>query len=269
MRVLVAIFGIPLIFSTIWIGKWAFVALVAAIVLLAQYEFYLLGEKKGGRPLKIIGTIFGFLIVLSFYLFQGHLIPVILSIAVLLIMIVELFRNKPNALVNQAVCITGLIYPAALFSFLILIRESSVWLNRSYQYGAYWVLAILVTTWVCDTAAFFVGSQFGKHKLFPRVSPNKTIEGAVGGFLFALLTMFVINLLVMKNESLIHLLVVGAICGSFGQIGDLVESLLKRDAGVKDSSNFLPGHGGLLDRFDSIFFNAPLTYIYLKFIIAV
>lgn len=268
LRVLVGIFGIPVILTGIWLGKWYFVALVEIIVVLGQYEYYKLAEKKGAHPLTILGMILGFLIPPAFYFLQGEYILPLLFGSILIIIITELFRNKPNALLNLATTITGLIYPTALFSFLILIREASFWLNVPYQDGAKWMLAMLLSIWICDTAAFFIGSRFGKHKLFPRVSPNKSWEGAIAGFISALLTIIVVHRTFFPAASLTHLMIVGAIGGSFGQIGDLAESLLKRDAGVKDSSNILPGHGGFLDRFDTVFVVAPLVYFYMKFVIA-
>jgi len=266
-RILVGIFGVPVILLSIWYGRFAFVALVGVIVVFAQYEFYRLAEKKQIQPLKIIGLIGGLLIVLNFYFFKNELTLFILSIMVILLLITELFRNKPNALLNQMATLGGLIYPATLFSFLILIRESSPAINRSYQYGAKWVFAILISTWICDTAAYFFGKKFGRHKLFPRVSPNKTVEGAISGLVFALLIMGLVKLTFFKTELLRDLLIVGAICGTVGQVGDLVESLFKRDVQLKDSSKLLPGHGGFLDRFDSLFFNAPVAYFYIKYLI--
>jgi len=268
LRALVGIFGIPVILSAIWLGKWYFVALVEIIVVLGQCEYYKLAEKKGAQPLAPLGIILGFLIPPAFYISQGEYILPLLFGSILIIIMTELFRNQPNAILNLATSITGLIYPTVLFSFLIFIREASFWLNIPYQDGAKWMLAMLLSIWICDTAAFFIGSRFGKHKLFPRVSPNKTVEGAVAGFISALLTIVVVHQAFFPTASLTHLLIIGAIGGSFGQIGDLAESLLKRDAGIKDSSNILPGHGGFLDRFDTVFVVAPLVYFYMKFVIA-
>lgn len=121
----------------------------------------------------------------------------------------------------------------------------------------------MVSIWICDSAAFFLGTAFGKHKLFPRVSPNKSWEGAIAGFIFAIITMITAKALLLNELTLIDSLIVGIIVGSIGQLGDLVESLFKRDAGVKDSSALIPGHGGILDRFDSLLLTAPAVYIYL------
>lgn len=264
LRVLVGIFGVPVILGSIWIGKLGFVALVLIIVIISQLELYKLGIRKGTLPLKSIGIIGGIFLVLSFYYYPGEYTILVLLISSLLAFLIELFRNKPNPILNLNVTLGGLIYPAFVFSFSIFVREIHRWTDFPEETGRYLLLAILISTWICDTAAFFIGSKLGRKKLFPRVSPNKTIEGATGGFIFAILAMWGVHVTFFSSFPLVHLLVCGAICGSFGQIGDLMESLLKRDAGVKDSSNILPGHGGFLDRFDSIFITMPVTYIYFK-----
>jgi phosphatidate cytidylyltransferase len=120
---------------------------------------------------------------------------------------------------------------------------------------------------VCDSAAYFVGRAFGRHTLFERVSPKKTWEGAIAGFFFAVGAFLLARFLVLPYLSVSDALICGTIVGLFGQIGDLAESLLKRDAGVKDSSQLIPGHGGVLDRFDSIMFVAPLIFLYLDFVV--
>ena len=124
----------------------------------------------------------------------------------------------------------------------------------------------MASIWICDSAACFLGTAFGKHKLFPRVSPNKSWEGAVAGFIFAIVAMIAAKAVVLDELNLTDAVVIGFIIGTIGQIGDLVESLIKRDAGVKDSSQLIPGHGGIFDRFDSLLFTSPAVYIYLYFL---
>jgi phosphatidate cytidylyltransferase len=136
-----------------------------------------------------------------------------------------------------------------------------------YRWGGFTVIAVFASVWVCDSAAYFAGRAFGKHKLFERVSPQKTWEGAIAGFVTAILTFVLAAELFLPYMTLGNAIVCGGIVGSFGQIGDLVESLFKRDAGVKDSSSLVPGHGGVLDRFDSLLFISPLVFLYLDFIV--
>ena len=135
------------------------------------------------------------------------------------------------------------------------------------RWGGFTVLSVFASIWLCDSAAYFVGRAIGKHKLFERVSPNKTWEGAIAGLVFAIGGFVLAHHLLLPYLSLRDALVCGGIVGVFGQLGDLGESLLKRDAGVKDSSNLIPGHGGVLDRFDSLLFVSPLIYCYLDFVV--
>lgn len=207
------------------------------------------------------------------------LVPVTLAI--------ELFRGKPGPLINTATTVFGAVSVALMFGSLIGIRELfvpgdfPVYAHFSVpgpsvpedvivtidRWGAYTVIAVFASIWLCDSAAYFTGRAVGRHKLFERVSPNKTWEGALAGFAAAVVAFLVARWLLLPYLTFTQALVCGVIVGVFGQIGDLAESLLKRDAGVKDSSSLIPGHGGLLDRFDSLLFVSPLFYCYLDFIV--
>jgi phosphatidate cytidylyltransferase len=212
---------------------------------------------------------------------------IVMLIFLPLILGVELFRNKPGALANIAATLLGALYVAFSLGSFVGIRELFVPADfpvyahftmpgpavpeeiaaQIYRWGGFTVLSIFGAIWVCDSAAYFAGRAFGRHKLFPRVSPNKTWEGAIVGFAAAVLAFVLCQRLLLPYLSMRDALVCGAIIGLFGQIGDLAESLLKRDAGVKDSSTLIPGHGGVLDRFDSLLFVAPLLFFYLDFIV--
>jgi phosphatidate cytidylyltransferase len=154
----------------------------------------------------------------------------------------------------------GIFYVSLFFGTLIGLRELFVPFDFT-------IITIFATIWICDTAAYFGGKFLGKHKLFERVSPNKTWEGAIAGFLFAIAAAVVAKYTLLDYFTMQDAIVLGVIVGIFGQLGDLVESLLKRDAGIKDSSSLIPGHGGVLDRFDSLLFVSPLVYLYLDFIV--
>ena len=129
------------------------------------------------------------------------------------------------------------------------------------------IMTTFLTVWICDTCAYLLGMAFGRHNLMPSVSPKKTWEGAIGGFLGAVLSFWAASYWLLPGFGVYNALLLGAIIGVIGQIGDLAESKIKRDAAVKDSSNIIPGHGGLLDRFDSILFVIPAVLIYLLFYI--
>ncbi len=208
-------------------------------------------------------------------------------VAVPLVMAIELFRDRPGPIVNIATTLFGASYIGLCLGSLVGLRElfipedfpvyayfpfhgtaaSGDVAGELYRWGGYTVIALFASIWVCDSAAYFAGRAFGRHKLFVRVSPNKSWEGAIAGFAAALGVFQLARVLVLPYMSVVDALVCGGIVGVCGQIGDLAESLLKRDAGVKDSSALIPGHGGVLDRFDSLLFVAPLVFVYLDFIV--
>ena len=267
LRVLVAIFGIPLLLFTFYHGRYPLLVIVLIINIFSQYEFYKLTEKKNALPLKYFGIAIGISVTLIFFYWGIEKLWIVLMSGIIMILLIELFRNKPNATLNVASTIAGILYPTTLFSFVILIRELPKSVNVAYHLGGLWLLVIIITIWICDTAAYFVGSAIGKHKLFERVSPHKTIEGAIAGFAFSLVTVYIFYLLYPNLLTLIHYLIIGGIIGIISQVGDLIESLFKRDVGVKDSSAILPGHGGFLDRFDAPTFTVPIMYFYISIVI--
>lgn len=261
-RILVAIFGIPLIVCCLYFGSYALLFLVLIINALSQYEFYNLAKRKDTYPVKTVGIMIGLLIPIVIFLKGPESIWWILTGGSLIILFIELFRKKENATLNVAITILGVIYPTFFFDFVILIREIPKNADIPYRHGGIWLIVIIMAVWICDTAAYFIGKTTGKRKLFYRISPNKTWEGAIAGFIASIVTVSIAYLLFPEVLSLIHYLVIGIIVGVFSQVGDLVESFFKRDAGIKDSSAILPGHGGVLDRFDSPIFLAPIIYFY-------
>ncbi len=147
------------------------------------------------------------------------------------------------------------------------MRYSPGWLRSDAALGLLAVIFVIVVVITSDTAGFLTGRLMGGPKLWPRLSPNKTWEGAIVGFIFSVVTMIAAKILFLEYMALDHAVVIGMMIGCFGQIGDLVESRFKRDAGVKDSSSIIPGHGGVFDRFDSLVFVSPIVYLYIDFIV--
>jgi len=305
-RVLVAVVTIPLIVFLCYLGGYYFFVVVCIISSVALWEFYSLMEKKGAEPIKWLGLIFGFLVNLSFLYerlrfnivslfvdrqvsiqFPSQFVVLLLIIVlfVFLTLAIELFRNRVSAILNISTTIAGVLYISLFLGMLMGARElfwhsfpfyryfSSVEGSRFFittiveRWGGYTIISLFAAIWICDTAAYFGGRALGKHKLFERVSPNKTWEGAIFGFVSSILTMVAAKYLVLEYMTLAECVVLGVIVGIFGQLGDLVESLIKRDAGVKDSSAIIPGHGGMFDRFDSLMFASPLVYLYLDLIV--
>ncbi|HSQ75934.1 MAG TPA: phosphatidate cytidylyltransferase [Bacteroidota bacterium] len=307
-RVLVALAGIPIVIAATMVGGYLFFAVVLLVSLVGLHEFYGLARAKGASPQAPLGYLLGILVVTVFLYDRlrllivaafdrgGIAIPfptmaqellILLLAFIPAILILELFRGKPNPLTNIAVTIMGAMYVSFFFGTLVGLRELfvpgdfPVYLHfpltgvgvpeeiasTIYLWGGWTVLTVFISVWMCDSAAYFAGRAFGRHKLFERVSPNKTWEGAVAGFIGAILAFLLMKSLVLPYLSWSQALVCGTIVGVVGQLGDLAESLLKRDAGVKDSSTLIPGHGGVLDRFDSILAVSPVLFLYLDFIV--
>ncbi len=267
IRTLVTVLFGPTILFLAWLGGYYFLTLVSLMSLLGLNEFYHLVQKKGANALDFLGLASGLAICLTVYFRDFELVWLVLIITIILTFLFELFRKVGSPTLNVSVTLSGVLFVALPFAFMIAIRElpaSSV-LPAS---GAALMILLFLCVWVCDSAAYILGSRLGRHKLFERVSPNKTIEGTLSGFVFSLLTAYVCGLTFLNGMQLGQVLVIGAICGSFGQVSDLVESLLKRDAEVKDSSGLIPGHGGILDRFDSEILVAPTVYLYLRYWVA-
>lgn len=264
IRIIVSVIAIPLILGVSYIGGVYFTIFVIAISLLAFYEFTSFGKSKSAvvnLPFGLMGLIL--ILINQFRPFVDFKFLLILWFLILLI--IELFRNKESALLNLSITTFGFLYFALMGSSLISIREFYPNVDELYARGAFLIFSLLGTIWICDSAAFFFGTALGKHKLFPRISPKKSWEGAIFGFLFAILSMILFKKIFVNFLPINTAVALGIIIGVFGQVGDLVESLLKRDAGVKDSSNLIPGHGGIFDRFDSLLFSAPFIYYYLYY----
>lgn len=219
----------------------------------------------------------------------SQMFVIVAFLFLVLTLLIELFRNKGSSFANAGYTILGVVYVGFFLGALLGIRELfgnefPYWLVRrhfdaaggfsdeavhrmTYTWGGQTVIAIFATIWICDTFAYFGGLVTGRHKLFERVSPSKTWEGAAWGFFGALLAMVAAQRLMLPYLEFHQAIVIGLIVGVFGQVGDLVESSFKRDAGVKDSSSIIPGHGGILDRFDSLIFVSPILYLYIDFVV--
>jgi len=265
VRVLVSVFAIPVLVLLACFGGVYFLSFVLIIAGISFYEFSVMAKTKGANVninLGLIAVIFLILNQYRFFLSQYYF----LTAFFIVLLIFELFRNNGSAIQNIGATLLSVFYLGIFSSTLIGIREYYPNIDGLYYHGGYLIISIFATIWICDSAAFFGGTALGKHKLFPRISPKKSWEGAIFGFVFAILTMILAKNFVLDFLSLKDALVIGFIIGTFGQIGDLAESLLKRDAGVKDSSHIIPGHGGIFDRFDSLLFSSPIIYLYLSYL---
>lgn len=259
-----------LITCSILIGRYGYLAVFSLITGLALWEFYQLIEKntdaKINKPLCTIGGLF--LFITGFLYFSG-LFPVKYTALWFLVMIIvlirELFIKGENAIRDISLSIFGHVYIAIPLMFLGLLgfEENP---DLTYTYTPLYLLSFFVIIWVYDTGAFLFGITFGKHRLFERISPKKSWEGAIGGAFLAVLTSIGIFFLFPGKLSMPEWIGFALVTIFFATWGDLVESMIKRSLNVKDSGNILPGHGGILDRIDSCLLAAPATVIYFVFI---
>lgn len=260
-RVLVAIVAIPVVVGASYFGGIYFFLFTFLISTVAFYEFSVLAKNKGANVNLWVSLLSIILLLINQYSFFVSFLSIIL-LTVFVLSLTELFRNKDSAIINLGTTLLGIFYIGLFSTALLGIRE---FYQDDYNRGGYIIIAVLATIWICDSAAYYGGTAFGKHKLFKRVSPNKSWEGAIFGFIFALATMILAKIIILNFLSWNTIIALGFIVGIFGQVGDLIESLIKRDAGVKDSSTIIPGHGGIFDRFDSLLYTAPLIFLYLSF----
>lgn len=232
---------------------------ILVITALALYEFFSMLEKKGISIYKYVGIGLGVLIPASimfqFRLTRGWELFFIVMALLFLIMMQFKRRQSSGVVVGISTTIFAVLYVSWFFSFLVRIRM--------LDGGAGLVAACLLMTKLTDIGAYLVGSRFGRHPLIPRVSPKKSIEGALGGLLFGALAGLAAKGLMPDSFSYMHMALIGVCIGILGQLGDLSESLMKRDCGIKDSAAVIPGIGGVLDLIDSVLFTAPVFYFYI------
>jgi phosphatidate cytidylyltransferase len=249
-------------------GAFPFACLVGAIALLATWEAYRLFGEQGLRPLLPIGLLAS--VVGSALLYRGRLEIVFLYVCLFFVafLLSLLVRRGASAFGRGAGALFVLLYATILPGFLLLLRELPRAEGRggAYGEGAGYVFLLFLIVWGCDTGAYTVGRIMGRRPLAPAISPKKTVEGAFGGLAFALAGAFAARAWIVEGLRVGDAIALGVLGAFLGQAGDLVESLLKREAAVKDASPIIPGHGGVLDRFDSIFLAAPFVYVYLRFV---
>jgi phosphatidate cytidylyltransferase len=262
-RVITALWGLPLLIIAVWFDEplpW-FTILVAIWGLLAVFEFYRLVAVSEVRSLTAFGLLWTLLFILSPHFDYDFTVPLLLTSAIVLSLVWLVLRpQKEGVFLGWVWAIAGILYVGWLLSFLVGLRLDA---------GRNWVFFALFTTFGSDTIAFFVGRALGRHRLAPSISPNKTWEGAIGGVFGAIIVSLLFTLPTPLNLPLSYgqAILLGLLVSVFGQFGDLVESLLKRNMGVKESGNMVPGHGGFLDRMDSVVFAGIVVYLYCIFVI--
>lgn len=267
-RVITGFLFVPALVYIAREGNIPFLILIELGVFISSYEFYTILEAKGLHPYKSLGIVASVILGLTAYTASYIFTLTTVTVLFIVLSISELMRIDPDrAIYHISTTYSGVIYTGWLFSHLILLREIPAHIGGDYGVGLSYVMLPFVIAWTGDTIAFFVGSRFGRHKMLERVSPAKSWEGAIGGGLAAIGALFIMRSLYAPYLSVIDSIILGFFGYAAGVVGDLVESLLKRDANLKDVSTSIPGHGGVMDRFDSILFTAPLVYYYLRFFV--
>lgn len=254
MRLISAAAGIPVLVVVVWLGGYVMAAVTALASLLALNEALGLVDRAGWSPSRWVGVAWGLGLVIAAAVGGGWVVWAISAGAAAAAAIVILQRRSLACVGSFTTTAIPTLYVGLSLATLVLLRNGLG--------GLQWVALAFAATFATDTGAYFVGRSFGKRKLAPSISPGKTWEGSVGGFVAAIAATVVLALLLPDvTMNMVETLALGAAIGSLSQLGDLLESKLKRLAGVKDSGVFLPGHGGILDRLDSLLIVFPLVYL--------
>ncbi|MDR0675878.1 MAG: phosphatidate cytidylyltransferase [Elusimicrobiota bacterium] len=270
------IFGVILIFI-IYLGFIPYFLFIILLIILGLNEFYNLSKKIGFYNYKFFGISFSIMISVLFFINNSEfgffynlsknliIFPTILTIFLISLFSFSILFAKKHTddgliffkeiYIKISTTLLGIFYVGFLLNHLILIRQMPV-------FGKNFVFSLFFCVWAMDIFAYLFGIKFGRHKI-SKISPKKSVEGAIAGFIFAILTSFILhNYIFHTNFGIKNSIIIGILIGIFGQIGDLFESMIKRSANEKDSGKILPGHGGILDRFDSIIFVAPIFYYF-------
>jgi phosphatidate cytidylyltransferase len=259
-RVLSGLLFLPIFYLFTWIlPPEYFLALVMVAAVLGQYEFYRMAQARGIRASALLGSALGALVILDAY---HPLLPAtgafLLGACLLAVMVVRLFSARPvdGAIEDVSATFMGVVYVALLFSFQVSIRMGDD--------GRQWLVFLYFIIWASDIGAYSTGIPFGRHRLYEKISPKKSIEGLIGALAASAGMALLCQWWFMPSIGTGTIVGIALALASAGTIGDLVESLFKRAAGVKDSGTLIPGHGGILDRMDSMLFAAPVLYYYLR-----
>lgn len=262
-RIITAVVAAPVVLGLAYVGGWAFAGLVGLIGLLGQRELYRMARQVGAQPHRFGGFVLGLLVVAM--VLRPSLWPLAAGGLIAFVTVAPLLLPRAQFLMSFTVTIAGVVYPTGLLAPLVWLREARS--AAVTDAGAFQlVLFVLLLVWATDVAAYYVGRTVGVRPLAPTISPNKTWEGTVGGFVGALVVGVVLKLFVVDLLAWSHVAALILIGGGVSQLGDLLESMLKRSVEVDDASQLLPGHGGMLDRFDAMAVAAPLMVLYLHLV---
>jgi phosphatidate cytidylyltransferase len=271
-RVLFALVGAPLTVALIYFGGAVLATALGVLAALGAWELFRMSRAAGHEPLDNAGIVLAAIIPLMVHATYLGVFRITVTVGVLFFLalaagVIWARGTLRKPLVSLALTFTGVVYPA-LITYMYPIRYHDYAVTALA--GTVLLMLPIMLTWATDTGAYFFGRTFGRHKLIPSVSPGKTVEGAIGGVFLAVIVAWLYVIFLLRPFAQLSMLPVGLtifaiLVSMIAQVGDLAESLFKRDAGVKDSSTLLPGHGGILDRFDSLLFVLPAAYVLLGF----
>jgi len=259
-RLLTAAVALPVVTAAMWFGSPWFTIILAIWGVLAVWEFYRMVSLTNSLSLTVFGLLWTLLLIISPHFNNTLPVPLLLTSAIVLPLIITVFRrHKEGAFLGWAWTVAGILYIGWLLNHLVSLR----YLDN----GNGWVFLAIFSTFGCDTFAYLIGRAIGRHRMAPDISPGKTWEGAIGGLLGAVIGSVVMTLAFQIPISYGYAVILGIVISLFAQLGDLVESLLKRNTGFKDAGRMVPGHGGLLDRLDSIVFTGVVVYYYVVWLV--
>jgi phosphatidate cytidylyltransferase len=260
-RWITGLVALPFLVYLIYTGGMAFASMIAVVAILAFWEFFRIAFNTTENNLKNLVTAIGYITAVSMvavsFQYSAQMLLAVMGANIIIsgVIFVLFFKSTPQIIESLRIQIQGIMYIPLSLSILVLIRNGSD--------GIAWIFFLLTIIFAGDISAFYFGTYFGRHKLSPSVSPGKTVEGSVGGFLANVLVGSVFKLLLFPSLSWGICIFFFILIGAAGQIGDLFESALKRMSGVKDSGIILPGHGGILDRIDALLFATPVMYFFI------
>ncbi|HNP69736.1 MAG TPA: phosphatidate cytidylyltransferase [Kouleothrix sp.] len=278
-RVISALILLPIVIGLVWWGVWPIVVLVVAATVVGLLELYGAFAQGGYRPRVAVGIALALALIGAVTLRATtslDLVMPLITLAIVASLVFELTRHSERGgVASWALTLAGAFYLGWLFSQFIPLRMLSsalrpnlfTLLGLPLDSGAAWIYLILAITWIQDTAAYFVGKYTGRHKMAPILSPKKTWEGAVGGLVGSVLASVGFAVVFGLPINTAQALFLGLVGGIVGPLGDLAESMIKRQVGLKDAGNLIPGHGGILDRADSLLFTGPVLYYLIKLLL--
>jgi phosphatidate cytidylyltransferase len=269
-RIITAAIALPVLVAAIVYPplKLLFVALAVAAIVVALYEFWFLSKRVGAKPDVVVGYTATAALLVAFFFAEPSLLVLIIPVFVIAAFVAEMLRGAPfdKMILSVGSTVLGVLYVAMLGGYLVAVRMSFDGLllgePGSLSLSTHLLSFFFLVLMGSDTGAYYMGRTFGKHKLAPNISPGKTWEGAIGGMMASLLMAALAQYWFFHEITLRAALPLAGVMNVLGVVGDLTESALKRGAKAKDAAQILPGHGGLLDRLDSLLFNAPLIYYF-------